>query len=393
MRKFICLIAVAAILCPMCLSAQGVDSLIMRLKSVERYNAGADFRLLMSLQDDVAYEVDLCSATTPADSLSPCSYLIRWRSDGAQSGGFSAYFDGALYTFRGERLVERHFVADSTSFLPHDGAPAVQRSVQFANLLPQFIAEDMTEIVSSPDYTWHFCADTLVAERRCMAFSARMEVGGATSRELLYAFDRESAMPHYITIDNNPGALAEQTIEVTYHEPDAPTACVQLNEKALAEMYPDVFERYRESTFAIENLPGQPLPRFSLPTLTGERYTYDGTAQGFRQPTLVVLFEPESVFACATIDGVRRAVAQLPYNADVLWAAVSNDRDCIDALLPADRLGETTLVSAKGLARDCGTALFPVVIAVESNGIVADVLVGYRDTLVADTVAMCFVLK
>jgi hypothetical protein len=50
-------------------------------------------------------------------------------------------------------------------------------------------------------------------------------------------------------------------------------------------------------------------------------------------------------------------------------------------------------VSAKGLARDCGTALFPVVIAVESNGIVADVLVGYRDTLVADTVAMCFVLK
>lgn len=365
----------------------------MRLKSVECYNADAVFRLLMSLQDDVNYDVDLCSSTTSVDSLSPCSYLVRWHGDDAHSGGFTAYFDGAFYTFRGERLMERHFAVDSAAFLSQNGSPGVQRGAQFVNLLPQFIAEEMTEIIASPDYTWHFCADTFVNERRCMAFTARLETDGETSRELLYAFNRESAMPSYLTVDNNPGALVEQTIEATYRESEVPMECVQLNEKALSEMYPDIFERYRESTFAVENLPGLPLPRFSLPTLTGERYTYDGMAQGFRQPTLVVLFEPESEFARATIDSVRRAVAQLPYNADVLWAAVSNDRDCIDALLPADRLGETTLVSAKGLARDCGTAIFPVVILVESNGIVADVIVGFRDSLVADIVTKCFVLK
>ena len=226
-----------------------------------------------------------------------------------------------------------------------------------------------------------------------MALTACLEINGEVSREVLYAFDRETGMPLYIATDNNPGALAEQSIVARYCAAQSPLECKPLSDGELAGMYPEVFEKYRDNTFAIVNLPGQPLPRFALPTLTGECYTYLGTSQGFKTPTLVVLFEPESAFARAIIDGVRSAAMQLPYNADILWAAVSNDRDAVDALLPSDGMGETTLVSAKALARDCGTATFPVVIIVGSDGIVADVVVGYNNSLVSDVIQKAATLR
>ncbi len=398
MRCNLRLLLAVVLIYPLCaMSSQGVDDLISRLRGKVCYNATVDFKVLMSLQDDVAYHVDLYSAASPADTLAPCDYLIRWSVPGSENrvatDGFSAYFSGNLFTFRGERMVERHFLSDPMPFLPSGRTPGAQRRTQFAELLPQFIADEIEAITTSSDYLWHFTPDTIVDGRAAMALGARLEVNGAVSREALYLFDRESAMPLCITTDNNPGALAEQTIVATYTVPEAPLACAPLTDSLLADMYPDIFEKYRENTFAIVNLPGQPLPRFALPTLTGERYTYLGRTQGFRQPTMVVLFEPESSFARATIEGVRSAAMQLPYNADILWASVSNDRDAVDSLLPADRMGETTLVSAKALARDCGTATFPVVILVGSDGVVADVVVGYNNSLVSDVIQKAAMLR
>lgn len=382
---------------PLCGMAQGVDGLISSLRAVKCYNATVDFEVLMSLQDDVVYHVDLYSTDAEGDTLSPCDYLIRWTVPGSENrgatDGFSAYFDGNLFTFRGERMVERHFSADPSPFLPSGTTPGAQRRTQFAELLPQFIADEIGAITSDKGYRWHFCADTIVEGRRSMALTACLEINGEVSREVFYAFDRETGMPLYIATDNNPGALAEQSIVARYRAAQSPLECKSLSDGELAGMYPEVFEKYRDNTFAIVNLPGQPLPRFALPTLTGERYTYLGTSQGFKAPTLVVLFEPESAFARATIDGVRSAAMQLPYNADILWAAVSNDRDAVDALLPSDGMGETTLVSAKALARDCGTATFPVVIIVGSDGIVADVVVGYNNSLVSDVIQKAATLR
>lgn len=390
MRGNLRLLLAVVLIYPLCCMAQGVDDLISRLRGVECYNATVDFQVLMSLQDDVAYHVDLYSTDAAGDTLSPCDYLIRWTVPGSENpagaDGFSAYFDGSLFTFRGERMVERHFSADPMPFLPSGSTPGVQRRTQFAELLPQFVAEELKAITTTPGYIWHFCADTLVQGRPAMALDARLVINGETSREVLYAFDRNTMLPFYIATDNNPGALAEQSIVARYTDARSPIGCRQLSDGMLADMYPDVFEKYRDNTFAIVNLPGQPLPRFALPTLTGERYTYLGTSQGFRQPTLVVLFEPEAAFVRETIDAVRSAAMQLPYNADIIWAAVSNDRDAVDALFPSSAMGETTLVSAKALARDCGTATFPVVIMVGSDGKVADVAVGYNNSLVSDVI-------
>ncbi len=152
------------------------------------------------------------------------------------------------------------------AFSPLGTHAGAQRRTQFAELLPQFIADEIEAITTSSDYLWHFTPDTIVDGRAAMALGARLEVNGAVSREALYLFDRESAMPLCITTDNNPGALAEQTIVATYTAPEAPLACAPLTDSLLADMYPDIFEKYRENTFAIVNLPGQPLPRFALPT-------------------------------------------------------------------------------------------------------------------------------
>ena len=391
------LLLAVVLIYPLCGMAQGVDELVARLRGVECYDATVEFSVLMSLQDDVAYRVDLHSSAAPDDTLSPCDYLIRWTVPGAEAtattDGFSAYFSGNLFTYRGERMVERHFESDSMPFLQSGNTPGVQRRTQFAELLPQFIADEICAITASPDYQWHIAPDTIVEGRKAVALKATLVLDGSVSREALYAFDSDTGMPYYISTDNNPGALAEQTIIARYVAPSSPMDCGPLSDKVLQNLYPKVFEKYRDNTFAIVNLPGQPLPRFALATLTGERYTYHGPSQGFKAPTLVVVLDPVSAFAKETVDGVRDAVMQLPYNADVIWAAVSNDRDAIDSLLPADGMGETTLVSAKGLARDCGTATFsPVVVMVGTDGIVADVVVGYNKSFVTDVIQKAAVL-
>lgn len=244
MRCNLRLLLAVVLIYPLCaMSSQGVDDLISRMRGKVCYNATVDFKVLMSLQDDVAYHVDLYSAASPADTLAPCDYLIRWSVPGSENrvatDGFSAYFSGNLFTFRGERMVERHFLSDPMPFLPSGRTPGAQRRTQFAELLPQFIADEIEAITTSSDYLWHFTPDTIVDGRAAMALGARLEVNGAVSREALYLFDRESAMPLCITTDNNPGALAEQTIVATYTAPEAPLACAPLTDSLLADMYPD----------------------------------------------------------------------------------------------------------------------------------------------------------
>lgn len=376
-----------AIICPLALMAQGVDDLAARLRAVQCYDATVDFTVLMSIQDDVAYRVQLHSAPTPADSLSPVSYLLRWTmpkaDNAAATDGFSAYFDGNLYTFTGGRMVERHAEADTLSFRGAPGTLPIQRRTRFVELLPAYIADEIEAIASSPDYSVRFTPDTIVDGRRATTLRARMVVGGVTSREVFYAFDRDTALPIVITTDNNPGALAEQTITARFLPAESPLTCTPLDEKVVRDLYPEVFDKYRENTFAITNLPGQPLPRFALPTITGERYTYTGPSQGFKAPTIIVLLDPTATLASATVEAVRSAAAGLPYNADIIWASVSNDRDTAEALIGATPMGETLLVSAKALARDCGTATFPVVILTSTDGTVADVILGYTPTLSA----------
>lgn len=372
---------------PLCgASAQGISDIIDRLQSVDCYQAEVDYQVLMSLQDDVRYTVNLTSRAVPSDTLIPCEYVIDWKvdSDNSSSNGFSAYFGGNAYAFRGERLVEYHFAQEPQQFKSRGiGAasiPGVHRQALFINLLPQLIAEDLKDIATSPDYTYTFHSDTIIEGHRSKAVEAVMTMGGEVYREALYAFDYETMLPIFSEFENNPGALAEQTITGKYTYPESELSCKPLNEENLRKIYPEIFDKYRESNYAIENLPGQRIPAFALPTTTAERYVHHA-GDGFRSPTLIVLIDPKSTFAEKTVESVRRGVASLPYNADIIWAFVSNNTDEIEAVIPRPEVGEHLLQSAKPLARDCGAASFPVVIFAGKNGTVKDVMVGFNNNM------------
>ncbi len=52
----------------------------------------------------------------------------------------------------------------------------------------------------------------------------------------------------------------------------------------------EAFEKYRESSFTLESLPGRMLPEIAAPTTTGERYMHV-RGDGFAAPTVLVFLE------------------------------------------------------------------------------------------------------
>lgn len=366
--------------------AQGIDGIIQTLKNVDCFKANVNYEVLMSLQADVNYSLKLTSVNNPDDTLAPCDYLIDWTLEGVDgnSHGFNAYFAGNAYIMRGERMQEYHYDWDSIPFRPHNGVkalPGIQIQAQFASLLPQFIADELALIASNTEeYRYKLHPDTLIHGQKVIAVDGVMELHGTTCKEFLYVFDKASGMPVFVELENNPGALAEQTITARYSDISTENGCQAISEETLRETYPDAFEKYRESNYAIENLPGQRLPSFALPTTTGERYSRQA-GDKFRNVTLVVLIDASSSFAAPTVKDIRNAVDNLPVNADVIWAFVGTNIDEIEHIIPAVNPGEHLLINAKSLARDCGAGSYPVTIITRPDGIVSDVVLGYNNNL------------
>lgn len=382
LRMFLAILSVY----PLGIQAQGIDDVISSLKATEHFNAKVDYSVLMSLQDDVDYTLHLQSWEAPGDTLAPCDYLIDWKvsvEDG-ESTGFSAYYDGHVYNFRGDRLLEYHFDRDPNLFMARGmgvaSLPGVQRRSQFSELLPQFIAEQLTEIKSNPDYRYEVHPDTTISGVRRIAIDGTMTMSDQVLKEFLYVFDKTDCNPVLINLENNPGALAEQSISATYLYTPGDSASESMNEDLLKNLYPEIFDRYRESNFAIENLPGQRLPGFALPTTTGERYSRM-LGDKFRSPTIIALLDPKATFSGATISAVRSAVDNLPFNSDVIWAFIGNNTDEIEAVVPEIRVGEHLLMSAKPLARDCGVSSYPTLIICRADGTVADIVLGYNNDM------------
>ncbi len=390
--KFKLLIALAAAT-PVSAFAQNIDDIVKALKSVECYRADASFTVSMpQLNDDVVYSLTL-ESSLPADSLAPCSYYIAWtmphRSD--QLSGFSAYFDGHHYRYGGERLQEYHMEWDPVPFMPRKvqglTGEGVQRTAQFADLLPQFLGEKISGFLSDPHYSYLIHPDTIVGGQKRLVLDVAMTVNDEVCTEIEYVFDRSTLLPVAISTENNLGSISEQTVDVKFTPLEG--SCEPITEQRLMGIYPEVFEKFRENNFRIESLPGSRLPGFSLPTTTGEKYsrrTDDDrysrrTSDGFRAPTILVLIDPSAGFSADLVRDIRAGVDQLPFGADVIWAFASNNVDLIEQIVPQVREGEHLLMNARGLARDCGAASLPVVIMVGKDGVVRDVELGYNKDL------------
>lgn len=392
MKGILKLLMVLAAICPLSISAQGTADISAALKHLDCFAAKANFSVTLPQNDtDVVYELDLESTPAPDDRYAPCDYLINWSLD-APSGevkGFSAYYAGNHYRYRDNRLQEYHVTWDSIPFLPTTGSAGVQGAAQFADLLPQFIALELDKMANDPRYTLTITPDRKFNGKDAVGVRSVMEINEVTVMEKEYVFEKGTFRPLRIDTESNPGSITEQSVLVDYTYPEG-AKCDPINEERLMALYPEVFEKYRESNFRIENLPSTPLPTFSLPTTTGERYTYH-RGDKFAAPTIIALLDPSTSFNEEMVNAVRNAVDALPYHADVIWVFNSTNIDAIEEILPSIRPGEHSLMNGKALARDCGASSLPVLIMADKSGIVKNVNLGFNkevENIVLQTMAL-----
>ncbi len=369
---------------PVSASAEGVEQFTDRLDAIDPYLSAARFEVLLpQAQDPVAYTLTLQSSLAPADTLAPCSYLISWstESHGSEIKGFSAYFDGDAYRFRNNKLQEYHHSQNPEPFAT-DRAGArggVQQSAQFSEYLPQFIAQRLRDMMADTSYHFAFHPDTLVSGKLRVVVDGHKETMGYVSSEFQYVFDRQTAMPVSISLVNSPGSISEQLVDVTYSP--SGTDPVELTEQSLIELWPREFELYRQDSFRTENLAGKPLPSYSCPALDGQGRSEHIAGQPLQRPAIIAVIDPKVSTAAQTIDDVRMAVNALPQTVDVIWAFTDNRADDAAELLGPALPGETALISARSLVRNCGIALFPTLILVNSDATVADAISGYNNQL------------
>lgn len=350
-----------------------------RLAGLEDYYATAKYGVLLpSADEEVVYEINLQSSPSD-DGLSPCNYFISWSVDtpSGKSEGFNTYWNGNHFRYSDERLQEYHYDNDSTSFLETGGS--VQRQARFANLLPAFLSEEIQKITTDSAFTYKFMPDTRYSGTPAVRIDAVETMRGYTVREMSYIFDAVSSKPLHISIESNPGAISEQSITIDYKDATG-DRLENYSEDTLIGLYPEVFERFRSGNFRLENLPGTAMPQFSFPTLEGGRYTHL-RGDKFEHPTVIVVIDPDVASAQRTVDDIRHGVNSMPAAVDIIWANNSRHTDSIEQLIGKSSVGETTLVGAGSIIRDCGITAFPAIIFVGTDGIIKSVHIGANKNL------------
>lgn len=370
-----------------CLSVQAAGDVTFEefaaaLSDMPEYRARASYEVVLpTSQEPVVYAIAL-QGNAQTDSLAPADYLIEWSlaKDGNRSEGFSAYFGGNHYRFRDRRLQEYHASDDMSPFAPAGHKErGVQSQAQFADLLPQFIGEAFKKFAADSSYVFTFTPDSIVGGRRSKVVEGVRRHSGYDALEYVYVFDYETNLPRRIEFDSNPGMIGEQLVTALYDYDSLPETAT-LSDEGLIKRYPEVFEKYRENDFRLENMIGQPLPSFSAPCVAGERLSRH-SGDKFDAPTVIVILDSDVSSTPDVVAAVRSAVAGLPMQTDVLWAFVSNDRAVISEIVGEQRPGETVVSSARGLARDCGVTTTPVIMICDRDGVVNDISVGYNKNL------------
>lgn len=355
--------------------AQSIGDLVAALSNMPDYAATVTYAVtLPQAEDDIIYTANI---SQPA---SVDSYLIEWSVDtpSGPTSGFTAWFDGHFYSFRNNRLRELHREWDEAAVT--DGPNAPQNTAQFASLLPSRLAVQMAEL-ETPRYDY-----TITSNGDQIRVNANRLNGDDTDAELQWTFDARTLQPLDFYGDYNPGAISSQQVHAVYH----PSSLIlnTLSENSLKERHEDAFTLYRQSQFGIESMRGQQVPAFSLPILgSAQRMTRRAT-EGFPAPTALVLLDSDATLAPQLIAAVRRAIDRLPSDANVIWACTGKNPDAVGELLGELRPGETALLGARPLVRDCGAASLPVVLIVESTGRIADLIIGLNNQLEIDVIQM-----
>lgn len=360
-----------------------LDSIGRRLLATECFEDSCRYQVFLpTLEAPVEYGVALRAASAPTDSLAPCSYIIRWKLDtpSGPTGGFSAYFGGNHFRFANKRLQEYHAAADGASFAPGGKAEnGVQRRAQFADLLPQFIGEHFVAMASDTTYSVRISSLT-VGGRQAIRVDGIRRLAGCDAQEFEYILDAESLAPISVELENNPGQLGEQTVNVQYLRPASKPGCA-VDMQTLVSLEPEAFEKYRTDTYSLEQLVGEPLPLVAVPATDGTRYIHH-RGEPMAAPTVLVFCNTETVTTPALISAVRSAMEAVPGNAELVWMFADRRAEDVAAVLGETSPGETAAFNSGSAIRDLGVgSLLPVIVFVDRAGRVADFVRGYNNDL------------
>jgi len=367
------------------------DKYIDHIANLTDYTGRISYSILLPQAElPVIYEIKMSSTAVDTDTLAPCRYLLEWVPEQEENGaGFAAYIDGAHYRYRGKRLQEYHVSWDSIPFLAGNGG--VQCNAQFVDALPQFLGRELKRLMTDSNFVYTFSPDTIYNGRRAAVVCGKLMHHGYVSKEAAYIFDQATLMPVAVELENNPGSVSEQSVSIKYN--DCSTALFPIKgEESLIAMYPEVFEKYRESNFRVENLPGTHLPTFSGMMHDGERYNHHH-GDTFVTPVVIAIVDDSGANTSSTIASLRKAVDSSPVQFDLMMAFVSADTERALDIAGRCRHGEILLTSAKALARDCGVSAFPTLLYVDRDGRVCDVTLGFNQNLtdvVIQTATLCF---
>lgn len=358
------------------------------------YSAPVTFAVTMpQLPDDVVYQLEISQTPAPHDTILPITYLIDWAitqrpgmdSPSPADKGFNAYYDGNFFSLMAERLREQHAAEAPAAFLsPRRGGVAA--TAQFADLVPALLAAKLSAMMDDPHYSLRAVADTIVDGQKAIAILTRLAAGGTTASEGEYIFyPGEKLTPRRIILENNIGAISEQTITARFDEPSAEALPEPVTEESLLERYPEEFAAFRTSTYRLETLPGRHLPAMAAPATDGTRFTRTAS-QMLPAPAVMVFLDADSEFTPSVIKQVREAAAVLPYRFDIIWAFVNTNPEAVEPLT-ATGAGpyETTITSARSIAADCGAAsTIPALVFAAKDGIVTDFIAGVNKSFASD---------
>lgn len=353
-----------------------------------RARVGVTLPMAADDRDQIDYDIVAISEGAPSDTLMPLRYIVEWRlpSQSGESIGFTSYFDGNLYRFRDSRLREYHFDDNPDTFLTAGGG--VQRSTQFMDVLPYFLADEIGRMMSDGSYAFTWDENVRADGQQASVLHVDREIDGETVGEFTYVFDPETLMPRKIVREMSPGSISEQTVTVVYAVPGDTVMSrkAPASEDEVMALYPDVFDRFREKNYRLTSLPGQPVPAIALLSASGARYTHP-RGERFDMPTVIVFVDESVSSTPATVKAVRDGVASMPFSAGIIWITLSSRDDDIDAVIPEGvRPGETLLTGGRNVLREFGVTEMPSVVVASPAGLVSDVIVGFNKDLQSDVI-------
>lgn len=333
-----------------------VSDLAKALINFGPYAASVDYESLMPGADEpTTTKLRLNSAYSANDSIYHADYLINYLDAPEQS--FAAYFSGNYYTLTNERLEERH-MADN------DGNSVMLP--RFADLLPQLLGQQLAEMTADSTYTIDYQRNTTSNNRQTILVNVNRGFQGIVGQRFTFIFD-EDLKPLSFERISNPGEPTEFSAKAVYSYSDSITPLVPHSESELAAIYPEAFQKWRVRDFSLDNLIGRRLPAFSCRTLSGDRFSFK-PAKGFDRPTTIAILDAEADDATATINRLRSLGLEA-----LIIAFVNNNADIVTDIVGSPKPGEQILISARGLARDCGATALPLILTCSTDATVTDI--------------------